>query len=109
MAPLPSQQPVQGPGADVPLVPPNPEAKELYYRRQPWRPVFDLQGGYLFNTRQLTDNGSGRSFNRSGAHGVRLHGEVYPLAPLRNVPLAAAGLGFGVTALLPFWSDVKLV
>lgn len=108
-APLPAQQPVRGPGADVPLVPPNAEAQALYYKRPPWRPIFDLQVGYLFNTRQLTDNGSGRAFNRSGAHGLRLHGEIYPLAAVRAVPLAAAGLGFRVTAMLPFWPDIKQV
>ncbi|MCS6915555.1 MAG: hypothetical protein RMK29_00390 [Myxococcales bacterium] len=108
-APLPPQQPVRGPGPDVPLVPPDAEARALYYRRPPWRPIFQLELGYLFNGRHFTDEGSGRTFNASGTHGIRLHAEVYPLAGLRPVPLAAAGLGFRLTALLPFWPDVKQI
>lgn len=112
-APLTGPEPVlgqdSGPARDVPLVPPNPEAQEIYYQRPPWRPVFDLQAGYLFSSRHLSDNGSGREFNRSGASGVILHGELYPLAELHRVPLAAAGLGVRVTVLLPFWPDIKQV
>ncbi len=118
-APLPREGEGEGEGegraarngefAQGPFVPPNPEANELYYRRPPWRSIFDLQVGYLFNVRHLTDNGSGREFNRSGAHGVLLHGELYPLAAFDRVPLAAAGLGFRVTAMLPFWPDIQQI
>lgn len=108
-APLPKLQPVQGPDKDQPFVPPDAEVGEML-RRPPWRPLVNLEVGYLYNTRQLRDSDdqgrtSGRE-SRGGAHGLRLHAEVYPLALLRRLPLWVAGLGVRVTALLPFWGDI---
>jgi hypothetical protein len=94
---------------DAPLVPPTQEAKEIYYERQPWRQVFDLQVGYLASIRHFTDAGSDRSFNTSAGHGLRLHGEFYPLAAARRVPLWLAGLGVRLSVLLPFWKDARLL
>lgn len=93
-------------GQTGPLVPNSKEARELYDRRPPWLPAFDLRVGYLYSTRSFTNVGSDLRLPRAGANGAVVHGELYPFSFGKNIGSALAGLGVRVTAMLPVWSDV---
>ncbi len=93
-----------------PLIPRTKAASEIYARRPPWQPAIDVRAGYLYNTRSLSNEGSGLRFPRSGASGLVLNLEVHPLAflkPMSKPPLA--GLGLRLSAMLPFWGTIQEV
>lgn len=90
-----------------PLVPQSREARELYDRRPPWQPALDLRFGFLWNGRTLTNEGSDLRFPFSGAPGIAAHAELYPLAFLKHVGGALAGLGARIDVQRPFWNDIQ--
>lgn len=91
------------------LVPLSEAAKELLLRRSPWQAAIDLQVGYVYSTRLLTNEGSELRFGRSGAHGMALLGELHPLALLPSTSPALAGLGLRAQLVLPFWGEIAHV
>jgi hypothetical protein len=96
----------QAPLEITPLVPTSREARQVFDRRPPWLPAFDLRVGYLYTTRAFTNQGSDLRLPRTGANGAVLHAELYPFSFLRNAGAALAGLGARFTAMLPVWSDI---
>lgn len=90
-----------------PLVPQSKEAQDLYDRRGPWTPGLDLRFGFLWNGRSLSNEGSDLRFPFSGAPGIALHAELYPLAFLKHASDALAGFGARVDVQRPFWSDIQ--
>lgn len=90
-----------------PLVPQSNDAREIYDRRSPWVPALDLRFGFLWNGRELTNEGSDLKFPFSGAPGIAVHAELYPLAFLKNVGNALAGIGARIDVQRPFWSDIQ--
>lgn len=95
--------------ATRPLVPQTADAHELYDRRAPWQQALDLSLSYLFNTRAVDNVGSELRFPRAGASGLMLSAALHPLSLLPKAPAALVGLGFRLTALLPFWDDIAQV
>lgn len=90
-----------------PLIPQSNEAREIYDRRSPWVPALDLRLGFLWNGRELTNEGSDLKFPFSGAPGIAVHAELYPLAFLKSVGNALAGIGARIDVQRPFWSDIQ--
>jgi len=91
------------------LVPLTQEAKELLLRRPPWQAAFDIQFGYLYSTRLLTNENSDLRFGRSGAHGFGIAAEVHPFALVPNANMWLAGLGIRGQLVLPFWTPIAHV
>jgi len=91
------------------LVPMTAAARDLLERRPPWQAAIDLQAGYVYSTRLLSNEGSELRFGRSGAHGMAVLGELYPLALLPSSGAWLAGLGLRAQVVLPFWSDIAHV
>ena len=91
------------------LVPLSAEAQDLLQRRPPWQAALQLELGYLYNTRLLQNEGSELRFGRSGAHGMVILGELYPLALLPASGPLLSGIGLRAQVLLPFWPDIAHV
>jgi hypothetical protein len=90
-----------------PLVPQSKEAHDLYDRRGPWTPGLDLRLGFLWNGRSLSNEGSDLRFPFSGAPGIALHAELYPLAFVKHASDALAGFGARIDVQRPFWNDIQ--
>lgn len=89
------------------LLPPvrGARAAEETPRRPVWRPLLEVQLGFLYGTRRLEADGA-EALPRQGASGLWLQAVVYPMAALERVPLPLAGLGFRVAAGVPLWLPV---
>lgn len=92
-----------------PLVPHAKEANDVLDRRPPWQQALDVRVGYLYNSRGMTNEGSDLAFGRSGASGLLLHLEGYPLAFLKTASAPLAGIGVRLDVQLPFWGEIKQV
>lgn len=98
--------PLSGPDS-MPVGPHHNKALDVVERRPPWQEAFDLRVGYLYSSRALSNADSAVAFPQSGAHGVVLHGELYPASFFRAAGAASSGLGLRVTAQLPQWGSIK--